>query len=329
MATNTGTQTKTSQNQSAIGYQEESTMFKFPFDLSEVRYMQFNFFDGVSGEDITNKISNITAKAISKSENTKEGYKAFVKKAKDTYKEYGLKEGGFMEFLDKTQEKIDDPTKQEDLELPDDVTSRSALDNATFVNAIFMPLVNNLRESINQGYNAENGALASMMGELESNSKISAVSNSLSNAGKLFGARVWQKNPDFIQQYTGSALRSFVLSWQLTPNSKDEAKVLFEIIRIFKRMSSPIKAGGGVFIKPPLFCNIHINNEHLQDSIRMDEMVISQINVNYSETGYMETFKDGVPKAIMLEMTVNERRMKTEEDWSTEYDSSNRFSQNY
>jgi len=45
-----------------------------------------------------------------------------------------------------------------------------------------------------------------------------------------------------------------------------------------------------------------------------------KIGVNYSEAGFMETFRGGNPKAITLNVSFAERLMKTSDDWTATWD---------
>jgi hypothetical protein len=47
-------------------------------------------------------------------------------------------------------------------------------------------------------------------------------------------------------------------------------------------------------------------------------MVIDSVSVNYSPTGFMEMYADGIPKSISLSISLIERKPKMAKDWLAE-----------
>ena len=304
-------------------YDEAS--ISFPNDLSKYRYMAFNFYD-------SNTINNIEDVAVdlvvyaNKSLDTAIGSNAGTtglevigKGAGDAVDEFFGGSNSISPIFRKLEARAKEASTQNEAQLSDKtkkafadgVNARNAIENGVFKFAVYLPIVNSFRETITHNWNAEKGIVAETIGGVV-NPK---VTKSIQGIANMFGARTSMVNPDWVQTYGGTGLRSFVLTWVLMPNTEQEAKDIFNIVRKFKRASSPELGLTGATVKPPLFCNIKFTNDTIENSVRMDEMVVSGIAINYSETGFMETFRDGVPKAISLELTVSERRMKTEKDW--------------
>lgn len=309
-------------------YDEPSNVF--PQDLSKTRYISFNFYDSNFTDEIKAVAVDLVAYSA-KGANTFVGTNAFTEGLKTsasvvskTLSSFHLNDNDIYDFagdvVDRVTKKdaeagnnLTNATKQE---FAKGFNARSAIENGIFKFAIYLPLVNGMREQNSQNYSPQDGIVASTMGQLLPKS----VSGALSNIGNFFGARTLMTNPDYVQTYQGASLRAFVLSWVLMPNSKEEARAIFNIVRQFKRASSPQRTAGGAGLLPPLFCQVQFQNEIIEDSLRMEEMVIQGISINYSESGFMETFRDGVPKAIMLEVSINERRMRDESDWVSSKD---------
>jgi len=303
-------------------YGEDS--IAFPTDLSQFRYMAFNFYDsaftdkladvavdlvvygakGIGGKVGTSVVAEVTNSAS-------EGASALFGSNNDVSPI--LKK--VAQRAEKAGNETDAQSKQSFAStkkfFSDGVDARNAIETGKFKFAIYLPLVNGFRETITHNWNAEKGLVSETISGLIKPS----ITKSIQGIGNMFGARTALINPDWVQTYAGTGLRSFVLTWVLMPNTADEAKDIFNIVRKFKRASSAQRGPTGATLLPPLYCNIEFTNPTLESSVRMNEMVVTGMAINYSESGFMETFRDGVPKAISLELQIAERRMKTERDW--------------
>jgi len=194
------------------------------------------------------------------------------------------------------------------------------LTKAKWEQTIILPIPNELQESLNHDWNEQNGLVASILNNsIGSNTNIGQAINGIA---ALTGTRNVTTNPDFVQMYSGTKLRGVSFSWTFIPDNKSQAEKIFETIRRFKQFSSGHLTQGGTFITAPYFCKIEFVAENLQEALQFDEMIIKDVNVNYSGAGNMEMFHDGNPKFITLSITFGERRMKTFKDWekSDSYD---------
>lgn len=304
----------TSKTDAGDAYNETSV--KFPDDLSQVRYMEFNFYDSNQAEKVGRIVKDIAGASVGYAgEPAVEGLESTVTTIKGNPIFDGL---GLTSLAEGIQEESTVENRglneETETELSAGITARNAVQSGIFKFAIYLPLVNNMREQITHSWKEDSGPVAGTLGEVVK----PYVEQSSGNVGKMFGARTVMVNPDYTQTYEGSSLRAFVLNWVLMPNSRDEAETIFEIVRIFKRASSPQRTMASTMLLPPLFVNVFFANPKLQDALRMDEMLITGVSINYSETGFMETFQDGIPKAIMLEISVNERRMRTQDTWASD-----------
>ena len=309
-------------------YDEPSNVF--PQNLSKTRYISFNFYDSNFTDDIKQVVVDLVAYSAKGANHLigtnafTEGLKSSASTVSKTLASFNLHDNNIYDFAGEVVKRVTEKeakggnslTDATKAQFSDGLNARSAIKNGIFKFAIYLPLVNGMREQNSQNYSPQDGIVASTVGQMLPKS----VSGALTNIGNFFGARTLMTNPDYVQTYQGASLRAFVLSWVLMPNSKEEARAIFNIVRQFKRASSPQRTAGGAGLLPPLFCQVEFQNEIIEDSLRMEEMVIQGIAVNYSESGFMETFRDGVPKAIMLEISINERRMRDESDWASTRD---------
>ncbi len=195
-----------------------------------------------------------------------------------------------------------------------DFSSESAkMNTSTYKASIAMPLPNNLDEVINQNWEKEKNILAySLEKGIPAGDIVARVVNSVATQT---GTRNVTTNPDYVQIYKGPEPREISFTWNLTPNNKEEADTIFRIIRKLKRFSAPHPSKTYAFLTSPFFCKITFSNTRIQDSMRFYEGMIQSVNTNYSQTGYMETFYDGSPKAMTLSVKILERRPKLYDDW--------------
>jgi len=285
---------------------ESKQELKFPTDLSPNRYIVLDFYKadkvGAIGKSITTMLKNgvtqlsqgsilgtVTAIGTGAIETTGLLFNTVANEV--TGRVSGNSEAGYN--IDLATAEI---TKNKD----------------TYVDSIYLPLTNNLGEELAHNYDQSNGAISSL---LEMSGAASTTNKAVGAISAFTGSRSLLLNPDLVQMYKGTGLRKLSLSWTLMPDSKEEAQIIFEIVRRFKEYSSPELQAGNALLLSPLFCSVTFTNQILNESIRTSDMVINSVLLNYSESGFMETFADGVPKSIVLNVEMGERTMRTREDW--------------
>ena len=101
------------------------------------------------------------------------------------------------------------------------------------------------------------------------------------------------------QNYGGSAPRSFNFSFDLIPNNSEEAYSIMNIILNLKKFSLPRSIVGGVSLLAPFIFEIEIGNENMRKLINMNDVVLTEIGVNYGADGNMQMFSNGIPKFIL------------------------------
>ena len=216
--------------------------------------------------------------------------------------------------------------KYDEADFSEALATQGILQNKdTYRASIYLPLTNALTENLKHEYTEQRGAVSNILntlmgkadsavsGVLGSNYNVQTAINDISN---FTGSRTILINPDYVQTYKGAAMRGVQLTWSLVPKNDKEVESIFNIIRSFKEYSSPKIQIAASLLTAPMFCTITFNNKMLDGSVRFEEMVIESVDVNYSETGFMETYHDGAPKAITLDIKFLERRMKTQKDWT-------------
>ncbi len=182
---------------------------------------------------------------------------------------------------------------------------------------LYLPLPNELGESLQHEYDENGkGLLDTISGGTVDAGITSTIGGASDIISKATGTQALIYNHNKLAQFTGSAFRSITLTWTLIANSANEAKNIQEIITKLKAYSSPQAVSGKLLLRAPFFCKLEFRNPIINDALQFKEVVMTSIEVNYSVTGYMETFKDGMPKTISLSVTFKDREPKTLQAWA-------------
>jgi hypothetical protein len=175
-----------------------------------------------------------------------------------------------------------------------------------------LPLPNQLSEALSNEISRESGVIANVIEE----SKIGkTVGEALKQFSHYSGTRTLSANKDWIATYKGTNLRKFGFTWTFNPTSQEEASQIKNIIKLFKQFASPEKQIGGAVLISPYYCWIEVSNKEMNDMLKLNEMLISDVTVTYGSSGAMEMFSDAFPKEITMAVSVVERRMKTIDMW--------------
>lgn len=211
--------------------------------------------------------------------------------------------------------------------------------NAKFEFSIVLPIPNELSDTYSHDYGVENGLIGALAGDKmdldtdkdnivknTAKNKFRKTANSITGAtkamlgdfnAKLAGSLGKQRNllnPDFFQNYRGSAPRTFTFTFNLIPNSKKEAEDMVNIILTLKKYSSPKVTASFLMTQPRFFC-IEFGNPQLNKMINALPCVLQEVNTNYSAGGYVDTTLDGMPKYVSLQLTFAEYRAIDFDDW--------------
>jgi hypothetical protein len=131
-----------------------------------------------------------------------------------------------------------------------------------------------------------------------------------------FGAGV-APNPKKEQVFKGVDFRSFQFNYQFFPRSEEEAKNVLEIVHALKyHMHPEFKSGDGfLYIYPSEFDIVYYNGDKANDNVhRHTSCVLKDMSVNYTPQGQFNTFANGMPAQINVDMTFLELALLTKED---------------
>lgn len=121
-------------------------------------------------------------------------------------------------------------------------------------------------------------------------------------------------NPQFEMLYSGTDLREFQFDFIMTPRNEKEAKVIQNIIKLFKYHASPAYVPGGMgrYIMPPSYFDITFMYNGAQSDWlpKISTCVLKSFDVDY--TGGLEqwaTHADGSPIQVKMTMIFAELEM--------------------
>lgn len=129
------------------------------------------------------------------------------------------------------------------------------------------------------------------------------------------GQRKQIVDPGYFQNYTGSEPRSFTFSYDLVPKNTEEATQIYMIVSKFKQYSSPSLFMNLPVLTAPYYFKIQNSSSFIGLLMGLDQVVLTNISVEYGADGAMELFSDGVPKFIKLSLTFTESRVRTADDY--------------
>lgn len=276
---------------------------RFPVDLSPYSYIEFNFYSPIGVEGITEAIKQ-TVNVVSQTITGKGEVSESLSKAANA----GSSALNVITNEFSSRFSVDG---EGNTELKTD-SKDANVDKKRILDTIYMPLTNGITESMSNNYDTGPGMVASLLNKMDS---ATGVNEKLGQLASFTGSRALLTNPDVVQTYKSSGLRKAVFAWTLMPKNIDETDMILEIVRVFKMYSSPELQGYNALLLAPPFCQIYLSNEKLNDTLQYEEMMIESVEVSYGSSGAMETFHDGMPKEINLNVVMLERRMKTMDDW--------------
>lgn len=129
----------------------------------------------------------------------------------------------------------------------------------------------------------------------------------------LLQAKGYTFNPQLQMIYSGTDFRSFQLSFTFTPNSKEEAQMVNNIIYAFKYFSAPSLANvkessiQNMFLIPPALFNVKFKINGVENTYlpKYADCVLQGISVNYAPNGYA-AHVDGAPVQTQLSLSFRE-----------------------
>ena len=123
-------------------------------------------------------------------------------------------------------------------------------------------------------------------------------------------------NPKKEQMFSGVDFRTFTFNYKFAPRSSTEAKNVLNIINTFKYHMHPEykDTKGFLFLYPSEFDIVYYHGSEENLNIhRHTSCVLTDMNINYSPNGVFNTFSDGMPTQIDVQMTFKELTILTKE----------------
>lgn len=164
---------------------------------------------------------------------------------------------------------------------------------------------------------ALSGDFASAGGTVQSIAANIAITAGLPGAAGTARGMGVAPNPKKEQVFKGVDFRSFQFQYQFFPRNKKEADNVLEIIHALKyHMHPEYKDGDGfLFIYPSEFDIVYYSgnspNPHLH---KHTSCVLRDMQVNYTPQGQFNSFKQGMPSQINVDMTFLELGILTKDD---------------
>ena len=191
---------------------------------------------------------------------------------------------------------------------------------ATPIYACALPLPNELMDGQSHRWEMETGLVGQLAGGVVDKVSIKGVgvNKLLGEASMSLGFRKPMVDPGMFQNYGGSAPRNFDFSFDMIPNNDEEAIAIMNIILNLKKFSLPRSIIGGVSLLAPFIFEIEIGNDNMRKLINMNDVVMTDIRVNYGADGNMQMFSNGMPKYITLNLSFAERSLVTAEFYDAE-----------
>lgn len=253
-------------------------------------------------------------KIIVKENATFDGNKEEFKKALDT------KSSEISEIVNNNANLWASGKKVSDIDTVDIDKKTKRITNASPIYACALPLPNELKDMQSHRWEMEAGIVGQLAGGMVDKMNVKGVGASklLAEASMSFGFRKPMVDPGMFQNYGGSAPRSFTFSFDLIPNNHEEARSIMNIILNLKKFSLPRSIVGGVSLLAPFLFEIEIGNENMRKLINMNDVVMTEIGVNYGADGNMQFFSNGMPKFIQLDLAFAERSVITADFYAPE-----------
>lgn len=171
-----------------------------------------------------------------------------------------------------------------------------------------LPLPNELNENQSHQWDTSEGLIGSTLGGLADTSFAKTSINKL--LGEVASKNAQRKqlvNPGYFQDYKGTKPREFNFTWDLIPNSKQEADEIFTILYKLKKYTLPTTFASGLGLESPYIFDIQIGNDKLNMLMNMNNVVCVNMSIGYSADNSLQMMGDGTPKHMTLQMSFAER----------------------
>ena len=170
-----------------------------------------------------------------------------------------------------------------------------------------------INDSFSHGWNSESSNPEQSMKNFlntkasETSGKTKMISNAaggaLAAAGKILPTIM-------LTTYNSTETRKFTWNFQMIPHSREEAIVCQNIIHNFKLWSSPGSFQLDLNVSPyaviPKISTFDGSDCPLGNMLKLFPCIIEDVSVSYFDNGQIITYKDGMPKSILLSIQTKE-----------------------
>ncbi len=141
---------------------------------------------------------------------------------------------------------------------------------------------------------------------------VTGDSEALNAIGNVATRGEGYKINDFVMQtYNNIDFRKFDFMFNLVPKSKEEADIIFKIIKKLKYLTTPEL---GVKLIFPNICDASIYGGNGKILFQTLLSGVDQLSINYSPEGFMRTFADGNPTQVQIAISMKELRRFSKEN---------------
>ena len=151
---------------------------------------------------------------------------------------------------------------------------------------------------------------------------LEGTSQQLGALSDALGVRKPMLNPGQFQNYSGSDLRSFSFDFTFIPESERERDQVINIIKFFKRCSSPSTPKWSIATEEdsitsrmvmlaPMTWEVFVCNKTVNDLLSFHKCVCTKVSVKYGDSEKVAMFKDGMVKQITLSLSFSECELQT------------------
>ena len=218
-----------------------------------------------------------------------------------------------------------DKVRNADPTLPDDLADIDKEAKEITIWACTLPLPNSMRDSQSHGWNTSE-SFASTAIKKTMDAGIGAVTRKIGGSGfdvasiarevsHRIGNRQPIVNPMYWQEYKGSDPRTFNFLWDLVPSSQAEANQIMTILRKLKQYTSPKLTALELGLLSPYTFDIQIANGKINDIMKLDNLAVRSIDIDYVADGAVQFHHDGTPKHMTLQIQFAELRTTVADDY--------------
>lgn len=170
-------------------------------------------------------------------------------------------------------------------------------------------VVESLKSTIEDGKNNIGGIGAQILtGAAAQALGVSGNQMTSLSMGKIF-------NPNTELTYNGPAMRTFPMTFNFIPKSKEEAEDVLKIIREFKQYSAPNKVEQGMFEVPHVWQVQYYSNGRTDVMNLFKPAALTSVTVQANPSApYHQTFEDGMPIETGLGLSFKEVELITRVD---------------